>query len=89
VTDEPNIPIDESTDPTGSVASDPDVRDEVAEVSADGTMGWVVSRLAVTRTETDDDGGQRKRSFVYAGIMTYEKSGGKWKKVANVSTFRP
>ena len=60
-----------------------------AEVSADGTMGWVISRMAVTRSEPDDAGGRQTRSFTYAGIMTYEKVGGKWLKVANVSTFAP
>ena len=58
-----------------------------AEVSADGTMGWVISRLAVTRTEPDEADGKRTRSFTYAGITTYEKVGGKWMKAANVSTF--
>ena len=60
-----------------------------AEVSADGTMGWVISRMAVTRSEPDDAGGRQTRSFTYAGIMTYENVGGKWLKVANVSTFAP
>lgn len=60
-----------------------------AEVSQDGTMGWVISHLAVTRKELDREGGNRTRSFVYAGIMTYEKVDGKWMKVANVSTFKP
>ena len=59
-----------------------------AEVSDDGTMGWVITRESVSRTEPDGKGGRRKRSFIYAGIMTYEKSGGKWVKVANVSTFK-
>jgi ketosteroid isomerase-like protein len=58
-----------------------------AEVSADGTMGWVISHTAVTRTEPDGQGGTRTRSFTYAGIMTYKKLDGKWLKVANVSTF--
>ena len=60
-----------------------------AEVSADGTMGWVISRTAVTRVEPVGEGRTRTRSFTYAGIMTYEKTGGKWVKVANVSTFEP
>ena len=60
-----------------------------AEVSADGTMGWVISHVAVTRTEPDGKGGTRTRSFTYAGIMTYEKTDGKWLKVANVSTSEP
>lgn len=59
-----------------------------AEVSDDGTMGWVITRESISRTESDGKGGRRKRSFIYAGIMTYEKSGGKWVKVANVSTFK-
>jgi len=58
-----------------------------AEVSADGSMGWVISRMAVTRIEPDGEGGSRTRSFTYAGIMTYENARGKWMKVANVSTF--
>ena len=58
-----------------------------AEVSADGSMGWVISRVAVTRVEPNGNSGTLTRSFTYAGIMTYEKSGGKWVKVANVSTF--
>lgn len=60
-----------------------------AEVSDDGTMGWVISRESVSRTEPDGRGGIRKRSFIYAGIMTYRKVGGNWVKVANVSTFKP
>ncbi|MEN8006031.1 MAG: nuclear transport factor 2 family protein [Candidatus Krumholzibacteriota bacterium] len=59
-----------------------------AEVSRDGTMGWVISQMAVTRTEHDGAGGRQARSFTYAGIMTYEKIRGKWIKVANVSTFK-
>ena len=60
-----------------------------AEVSADGTMGWVISRMGVMRREPDGSGGKKLRSFTYAGIMTYEKVGGQWMKVANVSTFEP
>jgi hypothetical protein len=60
-----------------------------AEVSADGTMGWVISKMAVTRTAPDATGQRQTVSFTYAGIMTYEKVGGRWVKVANVSTFAP
>ena len=60
-----------------------------AEVSADGTMGWVVSRMAVERSEPDPAGGRHDRTFTYAGIMTYQKRDGRWMKVANVSTFVP
>ncbi len=60
-----------------------------AEVSADGTMGWVISRQAVERNEPDPAGGRRDRAFTYAGIMLYAKRDGQWVKVANVSTFAP
>ena len=60
-----------------------------AEVSADGTLGWVISRMAVERNEPDGQGGRRTRAFTYAGIMTYAKREGRWVKTANVSTFAP
>ncbi len=47
--------------------------------------GFVESQMGGA---TNVRGGRRKRSFIYAGIMTYKKSGGKWVKVANVSTFK-
>jgi ketosteroid isomerase-like protein len=60
-----------------------------AEVSSDGTMGWVVSRIRVVRNEPDPAENMRTRDFTYAGIMTYAKVDGRWLKTANVSTFAP
>jgi len=60
-----------------------------AEVSADGSMGWVISNMEIVSTAEDASGAKQTRSFTYAGIMTYEKVDGKWMKVANVSTFAP
>lgn len=60
-----------------------------AEVSDDGSMGWVISRIRVERLEPDGLGGQRTEVFTYAGIMTYRKVGERWQKTANVSTFAP
>lgn len=60
-----------------------------AEVSSDGTMGWVVSMIRVVRNEPDPAGSVRTRTFTYAGIMTYAKVDGRWQKSANVSTFAP
>ena len=59
------------------------------EVSDDGTMGWIISRTAVERTEPDPGGGRRARAFTYAGIMAYENRGDGWMKVANMSSFAP
>ncbi len=60
-----------------------------AEVSADGSMGWVISKMEVVRTAPDEKGVKQTKSFTYAGIMTYERVNGRWMKVANVSTFEP
>ena len=59
-----------------------DAEAPVVMVSDDGSMGWVISRTRVRRTQNGAE-----RSFVYAGIMTYQKRGGAWIRVANVSTF--
>jgi hypothetical protein len=64
-----------------------DLEPPVVRVSDDGSMGWIVSRVRVKRTSPGADGTPQERAFVYAGIMTYEKSEGRWIRVANVSTF--
>lgn len=64
-----------------------DLQPPVVRVSADGSMGWVLSRLRARRTQIDENGAAQSREFVYAGIMVYEKRDGKWLRVANVSTF--
>lgn len=64
------------------------LEEPVIRVSDDGTMAWVMSRTRVRRTQTVD-GEAKDRSFVYAGVMMYEKRDGVWKGVGNVSTFEP
>lgn len=59
----------------------------VVRVSDDATLGWVISRRKVRRTKREDDGTTAEQEFIYAGINTYEKRGGVWVRVANVSTF--
>ncbi|HMW01195.1 MAG TPA: hypothetical protein PKE58_13750, partial [Acidobacteriota bacterium] len=56
-------------------------------VSNDASLAWMIVRTRVRRTQKQADGSDKERSFVYAGIMTYEKKKGKWVRVANVSTF--
>ena len=64
-----------------------DLEPPIVRVSNDGSMGWIITRLKVRRTQKDATGVEREQKFVYAGIMTYQKHDGKWIKVANVSTF--
>ena len=59
-----------------------DAEPPIVAVSDDGSMGWIISRTRVRRTQKGAE-----RSFVYAGIMTYQRRGRDWIRVANVSTF--
>ena len=66
-----------------------DVEEPIVRISKDGSMAWMITRIRVRRTQKNDAGMEREQKFTYAGIMTYEKRGGKWMRVANVSTFEP
>ena len=61
-----------------------DLEPPIIKISNDASMAWMIVRIKVSRTEGVT---QKQTSFVYAGIMTYEKKNGKWVRVANVSTF--
>lgn len=60
----------------------------VATVSKDGTLGWVICQVAAEGTQSSD-GKQEPLSFVSAWIELYEKRDGAWRRVGNVSSFRP
>ena len=64
-----------------------DVEEPIIRISKDGSMGWMITRIQVRRTQKSGAGAETERKFIYAGIMTYEKRDGKWVRVANVSTF--
>lgn len=66
-----------------------DLEPPIVRVSDDASMAWMIVRTKVRRAQTQSDGKTTERSFVYAGIMTYEKKDGQWVRVANVSTFEP
>src|SRR5689334_11311694 len=53
-----------------------DLEPPQARVSADGTLGWVISRTRVRRTQTRPDGTIVERAFVYAGFMGYARQDG-------------
>ena len=60
-----------------------DIEPPIVKISDDGSMAWIMSRLRVQRVEKSGKEG----SFVYAGVMIYEKRNGRWMRVANASTF--
>jgi hypothetical protein len=64
-----------------------DLEPPIVRVSDDASMAWMIVRTRVRRVQTQSDGKAAERRFVYAGIMAYEKKGGRWIRVANVSTF--
>lgn len=66
-----------------------DVEEPIIRVSEDASMAWMITRIRVRRVQKDAAGAEREEKFVYAGITTYEKRGGRWVRVANVSTFEP
>jgi D-serine deaminase-like pyridoxal phosphate-dependent protein len=65
-----------------------DLEPPIVRVSNDASMAWMIVRTKVSRTQKNSMGQVKKESFVYAGIMTYEKRDGKWVRVANVTTLK-
>lgn len=66
-----------------------DLEPPIVRVSNDASMAWMIVRTRVRREQAQSGGQATERKFVYAGIMAYEKKGGRWLRVANVSTFEP
>jgi hypothetical protein len=66
-----------------------DLEPPIVRVSNDASMAWMIVRTRVSRLQTVSADEVLERRFVYAGIMAYEKNGGRWVRVANVSTFEP
>jgi hypothetical protein len=64
-----------------------DMEPPIVRISKDASMGWVIVRVKVRRTQKDGSGKETETKFIYAGIMTYEKQNNKWTTIANVSTF--
>jgi hypothetical protein len=62
-----------------------DVVAPVAQVSADGTTGWVIAQVRARGTEVGGAG--RSLQFESAWIELYEKRGD-WRRVGNVSNFK-
>lgn len=63
-----------------------DVVPPVVLVSADGSAGWVVAQVRARGTDAAGTG--KTLQFESAWIELYEKRGGRWRRVGNVSNFK-
>jgi hypothetical protein len=61
----------------------------VVRVSRDGSLGWVIVQVRAAGVQTTQAGGSRPLAFESAWIELYERRGGSWYRVGNVSNFKP
>jgi hypothetical protein len=61
----------------------------VVQVSADGSLGWVIAQIEAKGEQTAPDGTVEPLEFVSSWIELYEKRGGQWLRIGNVSNFKP
>ena len=66
-----------------------DLRPPIVMVSDDGTLGWVIAEVEIKGTMASDAGERTPVESIWAWIELYEKRGGVWKAVGNVSNRRP
>ena len=60
----------------------------IVQVSADGSLGWVIAQVEAKGEQTAPDGTVETLEFVSAWIELYEQRGGKWFRTGNVSNFK-
>ena len=66
-----------------------DLQPPVIKVSDDGTLGWVIAEVEMKGSAASDSGEQVPFEAIWAWIELYEKQGGVWKAIGNVSNRRP
>jgi hypothetical protein len=65
-----------------------DLIDPIVRVSDDGTMGWLIAQVKISGTQPGREERVRIDS-VWAWIELYEKRGGRWFRVGEVSNVKP
>jgi hypothetical protein len=60
----------------------------IVRVSNDGSLGWVIVQVRGAGVQTTQDGGSQPLAFESAWIELYERRGGSWYRVGNVSNFK-
>ena len=63
-----------------------DVQPPIVHVSSDGRTGWMIVRVHIAYTETDDSGKTNTHDETMAWMSAYEKQHGKWMMTAVTST---
>lgn len=66
-----------------------DAVEPIVHVSEDGTSGWVLVQVEARGRQTPKEGAALDLEFVSAWIELYQKRGGRWYRVGNVSNFKP
>ncbi len=66
-----------------------DLRPPIVMVSEDGTLGWVIAEVEIKGMRSSEGKAEAPVEGVWAWIELYEKQGGVWKGVGNVSNRRP
>ena len=66
-----------------------DVVPPVVQVSNDGSLGWVIVQVRGAGVQTKRDGSSQPLAFESAWIELYERRGGSWYRIGNVSNFKP
>ena len=61
----------------------------VVKVSRDGSLAWVVARVEARGTRATPNGGHASLEFEVAWVELYERRGGEWVEIGNVSSFAP
>ena len=63
-----------------------DLDPPIVRVSADGQVGWMIVRVRITYTETDQQGKKTLNDSVMAWMASYQKQAGCWIMTAVTST---
>jgi hypothetical protein len=58
-------------------------------VSADGTTGWLITQARIAGIQRDQDGNPTRFESTWAWVELYEKRGGRWLRVGEVSNRKP
>jgi hypothetical protein len=61
----------------------------IVKISRDGSLGWVIAKVAARGTRATSSGADVGLEFEAAWIELYERRGHEWIAIGNVSSFAP
>lgn len=64
-----------------------DMAPPIVRVSDDCSLGWVIAQVEASGTQRGDDGVEAPIQFQASWIELYERVGGEWRMIGNVSNF--